>query len=259
MGIRATLIFTAAVVLSGCGRDPDTVVRDAGLNAHEHGDLIGAVTRLRDVLARMPDDSAVRARLADAYARGNWIEEGFDFFGVQRASTDGGRADELYYRAYFAARMGEADSADAALDRASAIRPPSHEQAIMLVEALEQVGLTDRALNLASATAARHPDEPAAHLRRTQLLLRADRVEEARIAGDTLLQLFPLHPGALALNARIAIMSNDLDRAERLAREWMRLEPDNTEARWALARVALRSGRLDVVESVVPSLVASGE
>lgn len=253
----------AALGVAACGfsgRPPVQLseVRKEARASYMAGDFIAASRLFREAVAADPGDSLSYGYLADTFRRAGWANEGYRFF-RDAGDRKEPRAPELrYYLAFFAAYTGQIDSAAFWLAEARRTRPPSYPEAVALSDILLLHRRIDVALELLEDAARRFPDRAEARIRLVTTLGYLGRHAEARAKAEELVRDFPKDPGALATMAQLRYMTGDLPAAQEFTRRWLIFDPQDAEARWNLARIALRRGEWTQADSLLRGVLETG-
>ena len=145
-----------------------------------------------------------------------------------------------------------ANDADLALNGARKwlkLEPTSLEAREVILRLALRAGLVDDSFQQCMAIVADHPGGPDDGFRHVALLLsqEEDHAASALLLMERLVTTQPKRSGAWHAQGLLALRFNDIDLAERSAREAMRLEPGSKEAPLLLTGVLVRKG--DFTES----------
>ncbi len=162
--IRSVIPLLACLLAAGCGQDVDGAAKElrAVLQAAEAGPVAGASDRIRQAVARAPDDAGVRTLAA-------------------RAGMALGLSAEA---------LGHA--------REAWVRGPNRERRRLLAEGLLRIGKPDDGGDEAEAVLAEEPQDRAARATAGVAWVPAGWVEEAVRAAEDLRRLAPGDPSARA-------------------------------------------------------------
>jgi len=101
------------------------------------------------------------------------------------------------------------------------------------------------ALAAAEQLAARHPEDPYAHMTVSRIAVLADNLERAHSAVETAVQLRPDFIPAVILKAQILVRQDDKAAATRVLKDTVDRYPDNSKVRFAYARMLLDAEELE--------------
>ncbi|ROR34803.1 tetratricopeptide repeat protein [Inmirania thermothiophila] len=178
------------------------------------------------VLAREPDREAA-AELAQ------WL-----------AQAHGERAEAHYLVAALAAGRGDRETALRAVDEALARRPDWSEAWELAVQVRLAAGRGEEAAARLADVLRTHP-APALRLIRARLLVRLERLDEAREEFGRLLRERPDDGEVLYALALLALRAEETAEAERLLRRLVAMDVRTGEAAYFLGQIAERAGRTE--------------
>lgn len=142
-------------------------------------------------------------------------------------------------------QAGEPIKASLQFQNALQIVGAMHQATFGLALVAEQQSDWPRMFDLLSRVLEQNPKHAQAHLKRGQLLLAANRIEDARSASDAALKLTPESPAARILSAALLLKQGQPEAAVKLAGSVLEQDPGNTEAIIILAQERLGAGRAD--------------
>ncbi|MEO5596708.1 MAG: tetratricopeptide repeat protein, partial [Lysobacteraceae bacterium] len=125
---------------------------------------------------------------------------------------------------------GDREGAIAALQRALAIDPLRHDAGAMMGRLLRDASEFDAACKFLQPIAAAHPGYADVVWEYGQALMAAERLTEAQVEFERLLELQPRHAHAHVALAKIAISCGVAARAIELLRNALEIEPGNVHA-----------------------------
>lgn len=222
------------------------------------GDPVAALRQLRGVVARDPSDSLAFAYLADLYRRNGWSKEGFAFF-AEQVRLARARAPELrYYASAFAAYTGRIAEAERWAAEARTRREPTEAEALVIAEGLAAAGRRTAAIDLLAGAVRANPDRAEPAVRLAALYAAAGDTAAARREIDAALTRLPDDPRVVGAAAMLELGAGRLPESERLTHRWLALAPTSPEARWNLARIALRRGDA-AADSLLKLTTATGK
>lgn len=250
-GGAAAIAAVVATLVACHVRRPEADPRELAIAEAQRGNPVSALRMLQRVVAREPADSEAYAHIADLYRRHGWVEEGRSYFG-ERSLRAGRSAPELgYVAAAFAAFAGDPEEARQRMAAARRRRAPSAVEALAIAEALGAIGADSAARGLLAEAARTHGDHYEARVRYAQALAAAGDTAEALRETALALAAFPAEPRVVGAAATVRYLFGDLAGSEALTRRWLVLAPNSAEARWNLARIALRRGDYQAADSLV--------
>ena len=226
-------------------------LRERARLASDGGHPVTALRLLREAVRREPGDSLSYAYLADLYRRHRWIGEGREFFARIAGRREAALPELGYYAAMFSVFAGDSADADRWLASASARRPPTRSEGLLIAEALRASGRGPAARALLAGTARRHPEDVEAAVRHALALAEGGDTSAAIAEIERALVIAPDSARVVGTAAELQYWRGDLDASERLTTRWLALDPGSAEGRWNLTRVALRRGELSRADSLL--------
>ena len=139
--------------------------------------------------------------------------------------------------------QNEPDDAVASIKLALASNPQSVPARLMLAEVHAHSGEEQKALDLLHDLARDRPELVIAHLMRGMLLLRLERLEEAKVSLQTVSQLAPDRPFPTYMLGNVHYRLNEFNAAEKCYRDIVGKGGKFLPAKYALADVLVASDR----------------
>ena len=263
LGLAVVLVCAAA---PGCSSSPPAPTSPAAAEAAlERGRTalgqgrIPAALEDFEVACGTPQACTIVMDLAgEAYRKSQDFEAAVDFYSavLERHPTLAGRARS--YRAYFLERAGKVREAIAEY-RAGLRLEPSARFFGLLGSLLLRLDETEGAIAAYRNGLRLAPGDPEL----TFLLSRAYRIrgelDTSRALLEQVLEAVPGHGSAWANLGRVLMMSGDLAGASTALHRSVEVDPRNIEARFLLARMALRAGRTDEAAQWLREILAIEE
>ncbi|MGE5523312.1 MAG: tetratricopeptide repeat protein [Rhodospirillaceae bacterium] len=221
---------------------------EAGLRAHQAGDLAGAIAAYQTGLALAPDDAAGLNLLGTALVQMGDAPAGLPFLErAARAQRNNASVLGNLAQAYFA--VGRYDDARETFRKASRADPRQPHFQLGIANSLAIQGRLSEAEPLLQRIVQRFPAEPLAWFNYGNVLRDLERTEEAATHFARAVQLAPEFPEGRNNLAGALHKLQRFDEAEREFRACIALAPDYLLARCNLASVLIDLGRFKEAEA----------
>lgn len=163
----------------------------------------------------------------------------------------------LLSAAYIADSFAKHEQAQAWLEEALVMRPEWDEAAQMKATNLRRQGKTEERAAYIRDYLARHPESVSMRINHAAELARAENYAQALVVMQAVVADDPENVPALNYTAALAEQQQDEQLAKKLYRKILRLEPNNDEVYWSLARFAVREKKYQRAEDYYQEI--SGE
>lgn len=251
-GAAAAVAALALVAAGACGAgptiggDPESARRALahGREALGGGDPSRAVEALAAACAEEAACREAIPLLVEALIRSRRTEIGMSLFGEIASRHPALAASALGYRGFFSERSLDLVEAETAY-RESLRAEPSASVYGRLGTLLIRIDDLDGAVEAFDTASRMAPSDPELRYRRNRALWLAARTDRAREDLEAAVLDHPGHGPTWALLGRLRSLDGDRVGAETAWRRAILADPANREARFMLARRALRDGRID--------------
>jgi tetratricopeptide (TPR) repeat protein len=162
----------------------------------------------------------------------------------------------IYALAQLHRTKGDEAKADELIERATAAAPDDVRPWLVLSSYRGRQGDLDAALAAANRAVELAPDDDAALLRKSEVLIeigfreeQPEKVAEGRALVEQVLSDEPSHPGGLFVRAKLAMAANDFASASQDLRSAIDVRPDWAEAHFLLGSALRMTGQRSVARS----------
>jgi len=244
----------AAASAAAQAREGDAQVRNSLGALFLAGDQFDDATAwFEDALSAEPGNAAAHFNLGRIAASNGRVEEAEAHFNaVLENDPDNAAAQTaLAQLSWSTGRRAEAIRRLEALRESAAQALPAQ---LLLARYLQAEGESDRALSVAREAASRHPQNADAVNTLGRMQLDAGQAVEALKSFEQAVELAPGNPQLLLNRARAHLAQGDAERARADLRNALALDPDFNAARFPLADLERRTGRLDAAAEALRRL-----